>query len=107
MPYPRPPLEVRNIFDLLLTFEYATDGPRCTFPSLHVAFAFVLWLGLRRRSRTWSVALGLNAMAIAVATILLKQHFIVDVIAGALLAWSSWKVAPFVTRRALGAPTRD
>ena len=96
--YPRPPLEVVTIFDSMLALEYSTDAPICTFPSLHVAFTWTVWLGLRDVSRRWDRALLLFAVSISVSTVLVKQHFIVDVLAGAALAPCALLVARAVMR---------
>lgn len=102
MAYPRPPLEVAGVFDQLLAWEYGSDGPRCTFPSLHVSYAWTLWLAHRGRSRSWALGLLASAIAVSLATVFLKQHFIVDVPAGMALAWASWWAAPRVTARLTG-----
>ncbi len=93
MAYPRPSLEVTDAFTWLLSLEYATDGPRCTLPSLHVAFAWILYLSLGGRSHRWRMGLGVSAAAISVSTLLVKQHFLVDVVVGAALAVASWWAA--------------
>jgi membrane-associated phospholipid phosphatase len=98
MPYPRPALEVQSIFDQLLAWGYARDGCRCTFPSLHVAIAWTLFLGLRDVSSRWRAALLLSASGISVAAVLVKQHFIVDIVAGAALAVVGWRAAVPLTR---------
>jgi membrane-associated phospholipid phosphatase len=65
-------------------------------PSLHVAFACTAALAYAERSGGWARALfGLWATAIAASTLLIHEHHLVDVVAGALLAWSTWRyVAP-------------
>ena len=69
-------------------------------PSLHVAFACTAALaygeqagGLARAGFT------LWATAIAASTLLIHEHHVVDVLAGALLAWGTWRaVAPLARR---------
>ena len=106
MPYPRPPLTIHSVTDYLLSLEYATDGTRCTFPSLHVAISWLLFFGLRHRGRGWAAALAINASAISVATVLVKQHFIVDVVGGLLLASIAWRIALRLSRRWLAGAER-
>jgi membrane-associated phospholipid phosphatase len=101
MPYPRPVLTTQADFHGLLALEWAVDGPRCTFPSLHVAIAFVLWLGLRDEAPRWRLPLLLLAIAVAISTVLVKQHFIADVAAGAVLAAVAWRLSgPVMVRLA-------
>ncbi|RKH47659.1 phosphatase PAP2 family protein [Corallococcus llansteffanensis] len=62
-------------------------------PSLHVAFACTAALAYSERSGP--VARGLFtlwALAIAASTLLIHEHHLVDVLAGALLAWATWRV---------------
>jgi membrane-associated phospholipid phosphatase len=102
MPYPRPALAPRTGAEALLAFEWALDQPRCTFPSQHVTFAWLLAAGLGGRSRASRIGWTLNAIAISVATLLVKQHFVVDVLGGAALAWAAWRVAPAIAARLFG-----
>jgi membrane-associated phospholipid phosphatase len=39
------------------------------------------------------------AIAISTSTVLVKQHFIVDIPSGMLLAWCAWWLAPAVMKR--------
>jgi membrane-associated phospholipid phosphatase len=67
-------------------FYYWFDGEANCLPSMHVAYSFFagLW-GLARFRRPWGIAyLGLG-LAICVSTLLVKQHFIIDVVTGMVL----------------------
>lgn len=60
-------------------------------PSLHVAFACTLALAYApRASPGGAAALYLWAMAVSVSTLFTRQHFLLDVIAGVLLALLCW-----------------
>ena len=65
---------------------YSSDPPYNCFPSLHVAHSFVSALTCYRVHR----GLGLFAIAcaslVAISTLFTKQHYVVDVIAGVVLA---------------------
>jgi membrane-associated phospholipid phosphatase len=108
MPYPRPTFapDSANLFGQMLAFEWSFDEPRCTFPSLHVAFGWLMYFGLRDEAPRWRPALLFLAISISVSTVLVKQHFVVDVAAGALLAWSSWRLAPALCKRLEAALAR-
>jgi membrane-associated phospholipid phosphatase len=63
-------------------------------PSLHVAFAVTALLAYLEHAR--GIGKGLLVAwtcAIAVSTLLIHQHYILDVITGAGLAWVCWRVA--------------
>ena len=71
-------------------------------PSLHVAFACTAALAYGARGGTLARGLlALWATAIAASTLLIHEHHLVDVLAGALLAWGTWRaVAPRASREA-------
>lgn len=100
MPYPRPAtLEVNGPLDWMLAFEWSIDQPRCTFPSLHVFFAWIFYLALRDEAPRWRPWLLALAIAVSISIVLVKQHFIVDAPSGMALAWLSWWLAPKILRR--------
>ena len=73
-------------------------------PSLHVAFACTLALAFApRASKSGALALYLWALLVSVSTLFTRQHFVVDVLAGAVLAMFCWKVAARSSGRWLAA----
>jgi membrane-associated phospholipid phosphatase len=101
MPYPRPALG-GGAMEAMLAMEYQIDQPRCTFPSLHVAIAWLLYLGMRDEAPGWRTPLLLFALGVAASTLLVKQHFLIDVLAGWFLAELAWRAARPASRRLLG-----
>lgn len=89
--FERPHLDVTSLHSWLLSLEYM-DKPYNHFPSLHVALTWLAVFGsqLSRRARA---GLGALAVGVSVSTILVKQHYIVDVLYGFALAWLAWRVA--------------
>jgi membrane-associated phospholipid phosphatase len=87
----------------------ATDSALYTFanwlnlegnflPSLHVAFAVTAMLAYQERARgVGKAALLIWTGAIAASTLLIHQHYVLDVITGAGLAWACWR---FIATRA-------
>jgi len=73
-----------------LRFLYDADPPYNCFPSLHVAHSFVSALTCYRLHRRLGVAALLCASLVAVSTVFTKQHYILDVIAGILLAVAAY-----------------
>jgi membrane-associated phospholipid phosphatase len=89
---PRPPLEVHALGSFLLSLQYRWDTPTNAFPSLHVAYCWLIWLASSDRL-PWRVPLFAVVVAIAVSTLFVKQHYAVDVVAGLALAQAAWAAA--------------
>jgi membrane-associated phospholipid phosphatase len=86
-PAPRPAEVVGQGFAVWgLRFLYSADPPWNCFPSLHVAHSVVSALSCYRVHRTLGSAALLCALLVAVSVLLSKQHYVLDVIAGMLLA---------------------
>jgi membrane-associated phospholipid phosphatase len=73
-----------------LRLVYALDSPYNCFPSLHVAHSFVSALACYRVHRGVGFTAALWAALIAVSALYVRQHFVVDLIAGALAAWVAY-----------------
>jgi membrane-associated phospholipid phosphatase len=74
----------------LVHYVRATDAPVNCLPSLHVCTATLCALALRG-SRGFSAGLCI-AVLCAASTLTFKQHYVVDVISGALLGIAAWWV---------------
>ena len=84
---PRPASVIGDgFFPWLLRLIYSADPPYNCFPSLHVAHAFVASLTCYRVHRGTGVFTSLWASLIALSTLYTKQHYLIDVIVGILLA---------------------
>src|SRR5262245_4502553 len=84
--YPRLAPLPDTISGRVLAFVHVLDQPVNCFPSHHVSTAFTTWLAVRRQNRSWGALFGLIAAGIAVSTLFVKQHYIVDVPAGIAVA---------------------
>jgi membrane-associated phospholipid phosphatase len=90
---PRPAKVLGAGFDVWgLRLLYSFDPPYNCFPSLHVAHSFVSVLTCYRVHRGVGIATALCASLIGVSTLYTKQHYILDVIAGILLAGVAYAV---------------
>jgi membrane-associated phospholipid phosphatase len=69
---------------------YAIDPPYNCFPSLHVAYSYVSAFACYRVHRGVGIAAAAWAALIGVSTLYTKQHYVVDVIAGALAAYVAY-----------------
>lgn len=88
----RPVIQGASIFDRWLAALYAGDRPTNLFPSLHVSLAFLFAFGVSHDRPRWKFAMLSWAVLIAVSTVFIRQHYVVDALAGALLAWAAWRL---------------
>jgi membrane-associated phospholipid phosphatase len=65
---------------------YALDPPYNLCPSLHVSIAVLAAMSMSRALGRRAPLSSLAAAVVAVSTCLVKQHFLIDVFAGAALA---------------------
>jgi membrane-associated phospholipid phosphatase len=73
-----------------LRLAYSLDPPHGCFPSLHVAYAFVSALTCYRVHPGVGAGAALWAALIGVSTLYVKQHYVADVIVGALAAYVAY-----------------
>lgn len=83
---PRPPLVSDGFFDTALNNVWILDTAKNAFPSQHVAFSFVCAFVLATAYRKWGWFFILVALVIAVSTLLVKQHYVWDVVGGFVVA---------------------
>jgi membrane-associated phospholipid phosphatase len=80
----------------LWTSLQSVDKPRNCFPSLHCCLATLGALSLSSRGWGWRILAGLWAGGIAFSTLATKQHVLVDVIGGVVLALISYLLLPII-----------
>lgn len=73
-----------GIMHLLTHYYYLMDHPVNCFPSLHVSYSFAGTLLMWNYKRRWAYGLLLLTMLVAASVILVKQHYVLDVV-GALI----------------------
>ena len=76
--------------DWAMRLILATDTRYNCFPSLHVAQCFLAAFAVHRVHRGVGAAAALWASLVAVSTLLTKQHYVLDVIAGVALAYAGY-----------------
>lgn len=88
-----PPLECAGFTCRVLLHFIDADGGVNVFPSLHVAHSLLAALfHLRQRSAArWLVVAG--AVGVAASTVLIRQHYVVDIPAGLVTGAIGWLVA--------------
>ncbi len=87
---PRPDTVGEGFFATSLEVIYSLDPPYNCFPSLHVAWAFVAALTCYRVHRGVGLVALVWAAIIGVSTLYTKQHYVVDVIAGIVIAYAAY-----------------
>lgn len=90
---PRPDKVVgRGFANWGLRFLYDADPPYNCFPSLHVAHSFVSALTCYPVHRRVGIFATIAAAIVALSTLFTKQHYVLDVVAGALLACIAYAI---------------
>lgn len=92
--YPREnfiPLLTSSFHDQsLLFFWQYIDRPTNCFPSLHVGTCYLLSFACLEENLTKGILTIIYASLIAISTLTTKQHYVVDIISGFLLAALIW-----------------
>tara|TARA_R110000744_G_scaffold43041_10_gene96702 strand:+ start:10906 stop:11535 length:630 start_codon:yes stop_codon:yes gene_type:complete len=105
--YPRPDFAGSGLTDYMVELSYKIDNSSNTFPSGHVAFAWLMFWGayfsqkakelppLKRIYLLWAIGLSLS-------TLTLKMHYIIDVIGGfAIGTFSFFLIKSYIKSRSL------
>lgn len=85
----RPIIGGSSFWDNALRFLYQIDAPDNLFPSIHCLVSWFSYLGVRGRKdipRWYQVCSLAMALAVFISTLTTRQHVIVDVFGGVLLA---------------------
>ena len=90
-----PQLNLSNFWQAQVYNIYTTDTPFNCFPSLHAAVSticFYTWYEYSKARPSWATrivaaASFVIAAGIILSTLFIKQHYIVDELAGIILAW--------------------
>ncbi|EHL29601.1 phosphatase PAP2 family protein [Legionella drancourtii] len=101
MAYPRPSVISGGdaISNQLLAWVYLVDSPINTFPSLHVAYSTIFYLVIKEEVPSQRLFFFVNLCLILASTLTTKQHFLLDGIAGVLLALISFRAARALVSR--------
>jgi membrane-associated phospholipid phosphatase len=75
-----------------LRFLYGADPPYNCFPSLHVAHSFVSGFACYRVHRSLGFVALASAVIVGLSTLFTRQHYLADVVAGALLAFLAYAI---------------
>jgi membrane-associated phospholipid phosphatase len=89
--YPREIFPIETLSEFILAATRDFDGANNTFPSSHVAFSWLIFLtavntSFAKRFKAAKYLFLFWAISVSAATLLLKQHYIIDVISGLFLS---------------------
>jgi glycerol-3-phosphate O-acyltransferase/dihydroxyacetone phosphate acyltransferase len=87
------PLHGGRFHDLVLQSVAATGGNHGAFPSLHVGASAYLCLFDLRRNRVRGLTWGPIVLLIAISTIVLRYHYVVDILTGFAIAVVADRIA--------------
>jgi membrane-associated phospholipid phosphatase len=90
---PRPAdltIAINTFADWGVVALYEMDPPLNCFPSLHVAHSFVSALAVRRVHRRLGDLSLLAASLVGISTLFTRQHYVLDVLVGAALAFGTY-----------------
>jgi membrane-associated phospholipid phosphatase len=85
----RPVLAGTDLFTRMIQGVYATDNPYNDFPSLHTSISTILAIHWFRFDRRTGVVAAVWTALIVASTVLIKQHYLADLVAGLLLAFGA------------------
>lgn len=81
------PFTAKTATDCLIPFLRALDSPNFNLlPSMHVSLAFLATFVVASENRKWGYFLAIASTLIAFSTLFTKQHYVLDLLAGLLLA---------------------
>lgn len=95
----RPHVVGSDIWASLMRWLYSVDVADNLFPSIHCMVSWYCYLGIRRNEKSplWcKVGMFLFAIAVCVSTVTTKQHVLMDVQTGILIAELSYVLAGFI-----------
>lgn len=74
-----------GVMNLLTYYYYLIDNPVNCFPSLHVSYPLAGTLVLWQYKRRWGYLMAAFTIFIAVSVVMVKQHYILDVVGAAII----------------------
>ena len=93
----RPEITESGVWNALVRVLYRLDTPDNLFPSMHCMNSWLIFIAVRGKKEyaTWTqICFCIFSFLVFASTVLVKQHFLVDIVGGMLLA----ELGPFVVR---------
>lgn len=92
----RPEIMGNGICDNLVRWLYGIDASSNLFPSIHCLVSWLCYVGIRSRKnipKWYRIFSCIFAILICISTQVIKQHYIIDLIAGVGLAEGAWRLS--------------
>lgn len=97
--YTVPLYQSLEVFNRQMEFMDFARIRRDVFPSMHVGISFLVWLYAWRNSRPLAWVLAPLILSLGISTVYLRYHYLVDVVAGLLLALACFFLANWLFGR--------
>jgi membrane-associated phospholipid phosphatase len=110
--YPRPEIDPVTLSEAFVQLSYEIDNSSNTFPSGHVAFSWIMYLGARKSELAKKTS-GLSnlyllwALGVSLSTLAIKMHYVIDVIGGLAIASFCFYLVGWAIRRFNWYPPED
>ena len=88
--YPVTMFDATTVTTKFLKWCFAADIPNNTFPSLHVGLAFTIAFGIKQYKKKLGALYVIWAIGIALSTIMIRKHFLIDTFGGIVMATFSY-----------------
>lgn len=88
----RPDIVFKDTFSTLVAYIYSIDKPYNCFPSLHVSLSIICLLYWIKILPRFQIIMNIFVMLITLSTVFIKQHYVLDVISGIILAIVSFYI---------------
>lgn len=101
---PRPEISGSDIFTRLVQFIYDNDNPVNCFPSIHCLTTYLLFISMYRQnlfSIHWRMLISVFLWCIIASTLFIKQHALVDVFGGIILAEITYRLVYYLADKGL------
>jgi membrane-associated phospholipid phosphatase len=98
----RPIIHGDDMFSSLVTYIYSIDDPFNCFPSIHVLTSAIMMIAIHQshiRHRGNILIIDVTAILIILSTVFVKQHAILDVVAGLFLSIMIFSSLSFIMKR--------
>lgn len=102
----RPEITGTDVFSQLMRLLYQLDQPVNLFPSIHCLVSWLCWIGVRKNNhvpRFYQWFSLITAILICISTLTTRQHVLVDVVGGIVLAEFSYYLSGFHRIRSIYA----
>lgn len=98
----RPEIVGNAPWDHITRFVFFVDAPESLFPSIHCLESYICFRGamLSEKLPRWYVPVtGMFALLVFASTVLIKQHFLLDIVAGVLVGEIGLQISRFFTTK--------